>query len=81
MHPIKEYSIEEVSLHNSKESLWVIIDAHIFDLTKFKTHPGGWNILLKWAGKDATIPFDDARHVDGISRMDEFCIGKLDKQT
>ncbi|KAG8872820.1 hypothetical protein FRB98_009345 [Tulasnella sp. 332] len=51
---------EEVAKHNSKGDLWVIIDAKVFDLSKFANlHPGGLNVLLdeEVAGRDATQVF------------------------
>lgn len=46
--------------HNKDGDLWVIIDAKVFDLSKFaKLHPGGRTVLLDQdvAGKDATTTF------------------------
>ncbi|KAG8871386.1 hypothetical protein FRB97_008761 [Tulasnella sp. 331] len=56
----KTFSREEVAKHNSKGDLWVIIDAKVFDLSKFANlHPGGLNVLLdeEVAGQDATQVF------------------------
>ncbi|KAF8071701.1 peroxisomal acyl-CoA-dehydrogenase [Lyophyllum atratum] len=51
---------EEVSKHNKPDDLWVIIDAKVYDLTRFKNmHPGGASVLLEpdIAGQDATETF------------------------
>ncbi len=46
---------EELGRHNTAEDLWLAIDGHVYDLTKFaKLHPGGRVVLLPYAGKDAT---------------------------
>jgi cytochrome-b5 reductase len=58
--------------------LWVIIDDHVFDLTHYSEHPGGREVLLRVAGKDATREFDEARHVDGLELMGQFCVGRMD---
>ncbi|KAK9460701.1 acyl-CoA dehydrogenase/oxidase [Lipomyces oligophaga] len=54
----QSFSAEDVSKHGSEESLWVIIDENVFDLTKFQSeHPGGKKILKRVAGQDASKMF------------------------
>ncbi|KAH6908981.1 acyl-CoA dehydrogenase [Coprinopsis sp. MPI-PUGE-AT-0042] len=57
---VKVFSKEEVGKHNKDDDLWVIIDAKVYDLTRFKgLHPGGLSVLLdpEVAGQDATEAF------------------------
>ncbi|KAK7452093.1 hypothetical protein VKT23_012198 [Stygiomarasmius scandens] len=57
---MKEYTLEEISLHNKRPDLWVIIDSDVYDLSRFiDLHPGGPTVLLdeEIAGKDATEAF------------------------
>lgn len=45
--------------HNTRESCWVILYDHVYDVTNFLSeHPGGAKIILKLAGKDATEDYD-----------------------
>merc|ERR1719335_559104 len=45
----------EVAKHNSKEDCWVVLHGHVWDLTPFiDEHPGGSNIVVKYAGFDGT---------------------------
>ncbi len=74
---MNEYTIEEISKHNSLKSLWIIIDDHVFDVTNYKSHPGGMEIFLKHATTDCTEIFDEIGHVDAYDLMDNFCIGKV----
>jgi cytochrome b involved in lipid metabolism len=60
---LPSYAWDEVRRHTSDESLWIVIDGDVYDVTGFiQQHPGGADRLREWAGKDATIAFRDARH-------------------
>lgn len=50
--------VAEFIKHNVLSDLWVAIDGKVYDLTQFaKLHPGGVNVLYKYAGKEATEAF------------------------
>lgn len=34
--PLPEYTLEEVALHNTKESLWLVIGDKVYDVTSFQ---------------------------------------------
>ena len=52
------YTLEQVSRHNTRDDLWVVIDGTVFDLTTFvQFHPGSAPPLLAVAGTDATKAF------------------------
>lgn len=54
-----QYTVEEVSKHNKKDDVWVIIDGQVLDVTKFlPDHPGGEKAILLYAGRDATEEFN-----------------------
>merc|ERR1712113_406996 len=60
----KQYSLEEVESHNigrgPDKSVWMVIHDKVYDVTKFlDEHPGGEEILIESAGKDATEAFED----------------------
>ena len=45
----------ELGKHTTRESLWLLIDDTVYDVTELlASHPGGTGPLLKYAGKDAT---------------------------
>ncbi|KAJ6513311.1 peroxisomal acyl-CoA-dehydrogenase [Mycena sanguinolenta] len=57
---MKQFTFEEVAKHNKPGDLWIVIDAKVFDLSKFAgMHPGGLSVLLDQdvAGQDATEVF------------------------
>ncbi|RPB24073.1 L-lactate ferricytochrome c oxidoreductase [Terfezia boudieri ATCC MYA-4762] len=50
---------KEVAKHNSRKSCWVILYGTVYDVTDFiDSHPGGANVILQLAGKDATVEYD-----------------------
>ena len=52
-------------MYISKNTIYIKIDNHWFDLTNYKDHPGGYNILKKYHLKNATEAFDNIRdHID-----------------
>lgn len=55
---MKEYPFEEIATHNTPESLWIVIDGDVYDVTEWqKKHPGGKKMLQKVGGKDASKEF------------------------
>ncbi len=57
--PDKEYDLEEVAKHNSKEDLWIAVKGLVMDLTNWvDEHPGGPQALYSHMGKDATEEFE-----------------------
>ncbi|CAM9489195.1 unnamed protein product [Choristocarpus tenellus] len=53
-----KYTWQEVAKHNSAKSAWVVVDDKVYDITDFvKSHPGGSEVVLLMAGRDATDAF------------------------
>ena len=79
--PSKVFTIEEVSKHNDPAgSFWIVINGDVLDLTKFiNEHPGGVDVLLKYAGgkKDAGTVFENVHSTDAREKAKDFIIGKL----
>jgi cytochrome b involved in lipid metabolism len=78
-----EYTPEEVAKHTKLSDLWLIIDGVVYDVTKFvDQHPGGMDVLLENAGKDATRAFADVGHSnDAKKQLADLAIGKLAKSS
>ncbi|KAF9610956.1 hypothetical protein IFM89_025989 [Coptis chinensis] len=55
----------------------------VYDVTKFlEDHPGGDEVLLSAAGKDATDDFEDVGHSSSArAMMDEYYVGDFDTST
>ncbi|RIB18537.1 cytochrome b5 [Gigaspora rosea] len=75
----KQFTLEELAEHNTKKSLYVSIKGKVYDVTKFiEEHPGGEEVLLDEAGRDATEAFEDVGHSDeAIEILKGLEIGEL----
>jgi cytochrome b involved in lipid metabolism len=77
-------TLDQVSEHNSEQSIWIIMHGIVFDITEFfssdslQKHPGGTRVLLKYAGKDATHAFEALYHSQKARIMaKKFAIGRI----
>eukprot|EP00347_Sterkiella_histriomuscorum_P001232 403372821 len=78
----KQYTIEEVRQHNTKESAWSIINGVVYDFTKFlNSHPGGFNNIFRAIGRDGTQVFSDGHSYVNNSKsfLARFEIGTLNR--
>ncbi|KAI9246512.1 cytochrome b5-like heme/steroid binding domain-containing protein [Phascolomyces articulosus] len=78
------FSTADVAKHNSKSDLWLVIHNKVYDITQFvQEHPGGEEVLLDEAGKDATEAFEDIGHSDEAREfyLTKYLIGELDEQS
>ncbi len=56
---LKIFTKEEISLHNSKESCWSIINGYVYDLTSWiPNHPGGGDKIIRICGIDGSEAFN-----------------------
>jgi len=76
---VLEYTKAQVQEHNNKSSVWVLIHNDIYDVTPFlNEHPGGEEVLIEQAGKEASEAFEDVGHSsDAREMMGKFKIGTL----
>ncbi|KAI2643534.1 mitochondrial cytochrome-like protein b2 [Xylaria nigripes] len=61
-------SVEEILAHHALNDLWLVVNGAVYDLTEFASeHPGGIDILLQYAGRDATAAYLEAHPPSLIS--------------
>jgi cytochrome b involved in lipid metabolism len=70
---------EQVEQHKSPTDLWMVVHGYVYDVTSFvDTHPGGPEVLLEYAGTDATESFDEVGHSqDSIDMLQPLCKGVI----
>ncbi|XP_068626278.1 cytochrome b5-like [Battus philenor] len=75
----KKFTRKEIAERNSRADAVFIVDNLVYDVTKFlDDHPGGHEVLINAAGKDATEEFVDVGHsLDARDMMKQFHIGEL----
>jgi alkylation response protein AidB-like acyl-CoA dehydrogenase/predicted heme/steroid binding protein len=79
MAALKRITREEVAKNNTEDSLWVIVDARVYDLTDFlDAHPGGVSVLTQVAGTDATTAFYNLHRHEVIQKFSNLCIGTVE---
>ena len=77
----KIFTHEQVQTHNSITDCWCIIYDKVYDLTSFlPTHPGGISVILKYAGKDATLAFEPIHPPEILSLLPfNACLGVINE--
>ncbi|NXH87049.1 CYB5B protein, partial [Edolisoma coerulescens] len=71
--------LEEVGKRNSNRETWLVIHGRVYDVTRFlEEHPGGEEVLLEQAGRDATESFEDVGHsTDAREMLKQYYIGEV----
>ena len=64
----KSVNLHELQKHSSSSSCWIIVDKKVWDITSFlESHPGGPEIILQYAGNDATTAYNEVHAPSIIS--------------
>ncbi|CAH0404961.1 unnamed protein product [Chilo suppressalis] len=72
-------TLEEVAHHDTARDCWVVIYDRVYDITTFlEEHPGGADVMLEYAGQDASTAFRSSGHSRNTTRtLDRFLVGEL----
>ncbi|XP_014358564.2 cytochrome b5 [Papilio machaon] len=75
----KKFTRKEIAERDTKAETVFVIANKVYDVTKFvDDHPGGHEILVNTAGKDASEQFEDVGHsLDAKELMKKYYIGEL----
>uniref|UniRef100_T1PCC2 Cytochrome b5-like protein n=1 Tax=Musca domestica TaxID=7370 RepID=T1PCC2_MUSDO len=76
---LPEISLDAVAHHDDYSDCWVVIYDRVYDVTTFlQDHPGGADVIMDYAGRDATLAFHGTGHSrDAIEQMRDYLIGEL----
>eukprot|EP00525_Craspedostauros_australis_P009718 CAMPEP_0198112426 /NCGR_PEP_ID=MMETSP1442-20131203/4282_1 /TAXON_ID= /ORGANISM="Craspedostauros australis, Strain CCMP3328" /LENGTH=130 /DNA_ID=CAMNT_0043769189 /DNA_START=117 /DNA_END=509 /DNA_ORIENTATION=+ len=82
---LKEYTLEEISGHTTEADCWLIIGnatnggPKVYNVSKYlDDHPGGAEVLLDVAGKDADEFFEDIGHSkEAREELSKYLVGKV----
>jgi len=79
MANVKQYTYEEIQKAVEEKKTLVIIHNNVYDVTPFlNEHPGGEEVLMEQAGKDATESFEDVGHsTDAREMMIKYKVGEI----
>jgi len=69
------------SKHNTRKDIWFAVHGKAYNVTEFlNEHPGGDEVLLERAGKDASSAFDEIGHSpDAHEMMHKYYVGDMDQ--
>nr|AGN29614.1 cytochrome b5-like protein [Acartia pacifica] len=72
-------SLAEVGQHCTYDDAWMVIYDKVYDVTDYMVlHPGGEEVMLEYAGYDATIALRGVAHSRAAFRaLDRYCVGIL----
>ncbi|GBM19623.1 Cytochrome b5 [Araneus ventricosus] len=73
------YTLSEVADHCNRNDCWIVIEDYVYDVTSFlDSHPGGFDVLMEHAGRDATVAFYGAGHHPNTGDLlKPFLVGSL----
>lgn len=76
---LPEYTLEQVSWHDRIDDCWIVLHDKVYNVTKMvQNHPGGFDVMMEQAGRDATLAFRSVGHsIDAIEQAEEFLVGIL----
>ncbi|OAX44750.1 hypothetical protein K503DRAFT_764653 [Rhizopogon vinicolor AM-OR11-026] len=81
---MEKFTLEQVAEHKTTTSCWVIIQNNVYDVTDFLfDHPGGANVILRYAGQDATAAYVPIHPSDALEKTlaPEKYLGSLNSES
>jgi alkylation response protein AidB-like acyl-CoA dehydrogenase len=77
--PAASITRADVAKNNTTDSLWMIIDSKVYDVTDFiEAHPGGEAVLRQVGGTDATEAFYNLHRHEVLKKYSDLVIGTIE---
>ena len=76
----KTYTPQELAMHTNLDDIWIAMDGKVYNVTEwYEHHPGGADVLLGYAGRDASEAFYAVQHsAAGLKILRQFYVGDLE---
>ncbi|KAF2362718.1 Cytochrome b5-like heme/steroid binding domain [Trinorchestia longiramus] len=76
---LPEFNLNEVAQHDMMHDCWIVLYDKVYDVTQFLfEHPGGEDLLMEHAGRDATIAFRGVGHSKAaLHSLQQYLVGQL----
>ena len=79
---LRIYTASDVTRHITRNDCWVIRNGRVYNVSDFvDDHPGGDDLILKWAGKDVSEIMNDVVSHDhsksAYDMLNGYLIGKI----
>lgn len=76
---VREVTRGELSKHRKRKDAWMALNGAVYNVTAYMDyHPGGWDELVRGAGRDATDMFNEIHRWVNYQGLLEAClVGKL----
>ncbi|XP_076393238.1 cytochrome b5 isoform X2 [Megachile rotundata] len=76
---LRTINLDEVAWHDTHDNCWIVVHDFVYDCTEFlKNHPGGSDVILEYAGRDATLAFIGTGHSSVAKQsLERYLIGEL----
>ncbi|KAK5133439.1 hypothetical protein LTR08_007681 [Meristemomyces frigidus] len=77
-------SVAEITKHASPDDCWIVVNGKVYDLSTFAPqHPGGPDMIYKWAGRDGSKTYNDYHSAELIDKTlsDDDKKGDFDEST
>jgi len=76
---VREVTRQELRKHRKRKDAWMALNGAVYNVTHYMDyHPGGWDELVKGAGRDATDMFNEIHKWVNYQSLLEAClVGKL----
>ncbi len=72
------FTLADISKHNKQSDCWIAMNGGVYNATEFlDEHPGGPELIMQHAGKDATQDFSAIHSSSAFKLIEKLRIGSL----